>query len=39
MWCCGSMLQVWCVYWQHVIGMMCVLAAYHKYGVCTGSMS
>jgi len=27
------------VYWQHVIGMMCVLAAYHGYGVCTGRVS
>jgi len=37
------------VYWQHVvgrecvlavcIGMVCVLAARHRYGVCTGSMS
>ena len=23
------------MYWQHVIGMVCVLAACHRYGVCT----
>jgi len=27
------------VYWQHVIGTVCVLATCHSYGVCTGSMS
>jgi len=27
------------VYWQHVIGMVCVLAACHRHGVCTDSMS
>jgi len=27
------------VYWQHVIDMVCVLAACHRYGDCTGSMS
>jgi len=37
--CTGSMLWVWCVYWQYVIGMVCVLAACYGYGVCTGSMS
>jgi len=27
------------VYWQHVVGMVCVLAACQRYGVCTDSMS
>ena len=27
------------MYWPHVIIMVCVLAACHMYGVCTGSMS
>ena len=27
------------MYWQHVIGVVCVLAACHRDGVCTGSMS
>jgi len=33
--CTGSMSYVWCVYWQRVLGMVCVLAACHGYGVCT----
>jgi len=35
----GNMSWVKCVYWQHVIGMVCVLAASHRYGVCTGSIT
>ena len=27
------------MYWQHVISMVCLLAACHSYDLCTGSMS
>jgi len=42
--CTGSMSCVWCLYWQDVMGRVCVLAGCHgmvfvlggchKYGVC-----